>query len=84
MVPHVHGAVGVGDHSDGYAEGRWLPAAGDIPAEYAAQGTWYDFFQAKEFAEYGMAWDPGAGAATFVYPNKNRARPSGTMTIPWA
>jgi spore coat protein A, manganese oxidase len=35
MVTHVHGAVGVGDESDGYAEAWYLPAAGNIPAGYA-------------------------------------------------
>ncbi len=34
-VPHVHGAVGVGDESDGYAEAWYLPAAANIPAGYA-------------------------------------------------
>src|SRR5512143_3635710 len=43
-VPHVHGAVGVGDESDGYAEAWYLPAANNIPAEYATEGTWYGFF----------------------------------------
>ncbi len=31
MVTHVHGAVGVGDESDGYAEAWYLPDANDIP-----------------------------------------------------
>ncbi len=31
IVTHVHGAVGVGDESDGYAEAWFLPAANDIP-----------------------------------------------------
>lgn len=71
MVPHVHGAVGVGDDSDGYAEAWWLPAAGNIPASYATEGTWYNFFKTKSTANYGMPWSPGN--ATFVYANKNRA-----------
>jgi spore coat protein A len=41
MVTHVHGAIGVGDESDGYAEAWYLPAAGDIPDGYATEGTWY-------------------------------------------
>jgi FtsP/CotA-like multicopper oxidase with cupredoxin domain len=40
MVTHVHGAVGVGDESDGYAEAWYLAAANDIPAGYATEGTW--------------------------------------------
>jgi spore coat protein A len=71
MVTHVHGAVGVGDESDGYAEAWYLPAAGDIPAGYATAGTWYDFFAGKAAANYGETWGPGY--ATFEYPNANRA-----------
>lgn len=71
LVTHVHGAVGVGDESDGYAEAWYLPAAGNIPAGHAAQGTWYDFFAAKAATQYGAAWGPGF--ATFQYPNENRA-----------
>ena len=44
IVTHVHGAVGVGDESDGYAEAWFLPDAGNIPDGYATEGTWYDFF----------------------------------------
>jgi FtsP/CotA-like multicopper oxidase with cupredoxin domain len=71
MVTHVHGAVGVGDESDGYAEAWFLPNAGNIPAGYATKGTWYDFFAGKAAADYGAAWGPGY--ATFQYPNDNRA-----------
>lgn len=71
MVTHVHGAVGVGDDSDGYAEAWWLPAANDIPDGYATEGTWYNFFKTKAEASYGMPWS--LGNATFVYPNHNRA-----------
>lgn len=71
MVTHVHGAVGVGDESDGYAEAWYLPAAKNIPAGYATEGTWYDFFAGKATTNFGVTW--GAGYATFQYPNKNRA-----------
>jgi len=71
MVTHVHGAVGVGDESDGYAEAWYLPDANNIPAGYAAQGTWYDFFAGKAAAAQGAPWGPGS--ATFEYPNLNRA-----------
>ena len=71
MVTHVHGAVGVGDESDGYAEAWYLPAAGNLPDDYATKGTWYDFFSGKAFAAFGVAWGPGF--ATFQYPNQNRA-----------
>jgi len=71
MVVHVHGAVGVGDESDGYAEAWYLPAADEIPDEYAKVGTWYDFFAGKAAANFGVTWGPGF--ATFQYPNLNRA-----------
>ena len=63
--------VGVGDESDGYAEAWYLPAAGDVPAGYATEGTWYDYFEAKAGAGFGAEWGPGY--ATFQYPNDNRA-----------
>jgi FtsP/CotA-like multicopper oxidase with cupredoxin domain len=71
LVTHVHGAVGVGDESDGYAEAWYLPNAGNIPAGYATTGTWYNFFGAKAAASYGTTWGPGF--AVFQYPNANRA-----------
>jgi FtsP/CotA-like multicopper oxidase with cupredoxin domain len=71
MVPHLHGAVGVGDESDGYAEAWFLPVANNIPAGYATEGTWYNYFKNKALNSYGAAWGPGF--ATFQYPNHNRA-----------
>lgn len=71
IVTHVHGAVGVGDESDGYAEAWYLPAAADIPDGYATRGTWYDFFADKANTSFGARW--GAGYATFQYPNQQRA-----------
>jgi FtsP/CotA-like multicopper oxidase with cupredoxin domain len=71
LVTHVHGAVGVADDSDGYAEAWYLPDAGNIPAEYATNGTWYDFFKGKAETSYGENWGPGF--AVFQYPNENRA-----------
>ena len=41
MVPHVHGAH-VDQHSDGYSEAWWLPAAKNIPAGYALSGSMFD------------------------------------------
>ncbi len=71
MVTHVHGAVGVGDESDGYAEAWFLPAARDIPSGYATTGTWYEFFKNKASKKFGATWGPGS--ATFEYPNIDRA-----------
>jgi FtsP/CotA-like multicopper oxidase with cupredoxin domain len=71
MVTHVHGSAGVQDDSDGYAEAWYLPAAGNIPAGYATEGTWYDFFKGKALMNYGETWR--SGFATFQYPNSQRA-----------
>jgi FtsP/CotA-like multicopper oxidase with cupredoxin domain len=71
IVTHAHGAIGVGDESDGYAEAWYLPAASNIPTGYATKGGWYDFFAGKAAANYGAAWGPGF--ATFQYPNLGRA-----------
>jgi spore coat protein A len=71
LVTHVHGAVGVGDESDGYAEAWYLPAATNLPADCATEGTWYDFFAGKASERYGVDWAPGS--ATFQYPNPDRA-----------
>jgi spore coat protein A len=71
LVTHVHGAVGVGDESDGYAEAWYLPKASNVPAGYATEGTWYNFFAGKAAAKFGETWE--TGHATFQYPNANRA-----------
>ena len=76
IVTHVHGSAGVGDESDGYAEAWYLAEAGNIPGEFATQGTWYDFFRnkaaGKGFLAPGMSqWEPGT--AVFQYPNSQRA-----------
>ena len=71
MVVHVHGAVGVGDESDGYTEAWYLPAANNIPDGYATKGTWYDFFEGKAASKFGVTWGPGF--AMFQYPNIDRA-----------
>ena len=70
LVTHLHGASGVGDESDGYAEAWYLPSTGNIPAGYATEGTWYNFFAGKAAANFGVAWGPGF--ATFQYPNNQR------------
>ncbi|HEX6034196.1 MAG TPA: multicopper oxidase [Anaerolineales bacterium] len=72
IVTHVHGAVGVGDESDGYAEAWYLPDLGvNLPDGFADRGTWYDYFANKAFNKYGATWGPGF--AIFEYPNLNRA-----------
>ena len=76
MVVHVHGAPGVGDESDGFAEAWYLPAAKDIPADSAREGSWYTTFKREFRKERGVGhssdrWE--RGSATFQYPNADRA-----------
>ena len=75
IVTHLHGAAKVGDESDGYAEAWYLPNASNIPAGYARQGSWFDFFKSKAASRYGGAGLPrwGPDRASFVYPNDQRA-----------
>ena len=70
MVTHVHGAVGVGDESDGYSEAWYLPGARNIPQGYAKEGTWHAFFKTKAARGLGVTWGPGF--AVFQYPNDQR------------
>lgn len=67
IVTHIHGMEDVEDWSDGYAEAWYLPAAANIPPDYAPSGTWYGFFKEKSG---GTDWGPGR--ATFRYPNAQR------------
>ncbi len=71
IVTHLHGAAGVGDESDGFAEAWYLPNANNIPAGFATVGTWYDTFKAKAKTQFGVQWTPGT--AIFQYPNNQRA-----------
>jgi spore coat protein A, manganese oxidase len=71
IVTHVHGAIGVGDESDGYPEAWFHPAAANIPPSYATEGSWYQFFARKAAANFGASW--GTGFAVAQYPNQRRA-----------
>jgi len=71
MITHLHGAVGIGDESDGYTEAWYLPAANNIPAGYARTGTWHQFFKIKAQIKFRQRWDDGS--AVFQYPNDQRA-----------
>ncbi len=83
IVTHVHGAVGVGDESDGYAEAWYLPDA-EATSRPATRrtGTWYDFFAARRLratAPPGAPASPPSSTRTTTAP-----RPSGTTTTRWA
>ena len=84
MVTHVHGAVGVGDESDGYAEAWYLPAAKQHPRrlrERRARGT----TSSQEGPPQGTGSCSGAPASP---PSSTRTttapRRSGTTTTRWA
>jgi spore coat protein A, manganese oxidase len=70
IVTHLHGGHSA-QESDGYAEAWYLPAANDIPEEFATVGTWHDAFRAEFFEKWGVPWEPGT--ATFQYENDQRA-----------
>jgi bilirubin oxidase len=70
IVTHLHGGHSA-QESDGYAEAWYLPAANNIPADFAMEGTWYDSFKAMSKKAYGAAWEPGT--AVFQYANDQRA-----------
>jgi spore coat protein A len=75
LVMHLHGGHTF-DDSDGYPEAWFLPAAIDIPAGYATEGTWYNFFKRKAAARLGTPW--ARGTATFDYSND---QPAATMWV---
>jgi spore coat protein A, manganese oxidase len=70
IVTHLHGGH-TAQESDGYAEAWYLPAANNIPGEFATDGTWYEFFKTEFSNKFGEIWEPGT--ATFQYQNKQRA-----------
>jgi spore coat protein A len=69
IVTHLHGGH-TADHSDGFAEAWYLPDAANIPAGFARQGTFYDYFAAR--SPIGGSWRPGD--AVFQYKNDCRPR----------
>ena len=70
IVTHLHGGHS-SEESDGYAEAWYLPAANNIPADFARVGSFYDTFRLKAEALLGQPWTPGS--AVFQYDNDQRA-----------
>jgi FtsP/CotA-like multicopper oxidase with cupredoxin domain len=70
IVTHLHGGH-TAEESDGYAEAWYLPAASDLPAEYATSGSHYPAFKDAFAEKYGIEWAPGS--ATFQYDNDQDA-----------
>lgn len=72
IVTHLHGAVDVGEESDGHTEAWYLPDATDIPSAYSTEGMMYEEFARGAQDRYGAKWGPGF--AVFQYPNSDRPR----------
>jgi len=70
IVTHLHGGHST-QESDGYAEAWFLPAANNVPAGFAIEGTWYNAFKDMSKKAYGVAWEPGT--SVFQYANDQRA-----------
>ncbi len=70
IVTHLHGGRNA-QESDGFPEAWYLPAAKNIPGDFATEGTWYASFQAEFLAKWGVPWE--AGTAVFQYENDQRA-----------
>ena len=51
--------------SDGYAEAWYLPAAGNIPAGLATEGTWYASFKTQFQNQTGVTWAPGSAVSQY-------------------
>jgi bilirubin oxidase len=70
IVTHLHGGHST-QESDGYAEAWYLPAADNIPAGFATEGTWHDAFKTQFQDQHDVTWEPGT--AVFQYANDQRA-----------
>jgi len=70
IVTHLHGGHST-QESDGFAEAWYLPAANNIPAGFAVEGTRYDSFRTQFLNQWGVPWQPGT--AVFQYANDQRA-----------
>ena len=71
FITHVHGAMHVADHSDGYPEAWFLPAARNLPADHARVGGWYRYLARRARRDGLPGW--GAGYSVSQYPVANRA-----------
>ncbi len=66
MVTHLHGGHNT-EEADGYPEAWYLPAARNIPPEFATVGSYYDTFRTKFEEIWHQPWEPGT--AVFQYAN---------------
>ncbi|SCF25861.1 multicopper oxidase family protein [Micromonospora chokoriensis] len=70
QVVHLHGAHSA-QESDGHAEAWYLPAARDVPPDFALAGGAYAEFRSRFAERYDLRW--AAGSATFEYDNDQRS-----------
>jgi hypothetical protein len=78
IVTHLHGAAGVGDESDGYAEAWFLPAAKNLRRAMPPKAPGTGSSRARR---PGTSASPGAAASPSSSTRTTSAsRPSGTTT----
>jgi bilirubin oxidase len=70
LVTHLHGGHST-EESDGFPEAWYLPAAHNMPKNFAREGTQYDDFKTTFSTKWGVPWK--RGTATFQYANDQRA-----------
>ncbi len=78
MVTHVHGAAGVQDDSDGYAEAWYLPAAGNIPGAMQPRARGTSSSRARPRPTMPSPGNPAPPPSSTR--TTSARRPSGTMT----
>ena len=81
IVTHLHGGHSA-QESDGYAEAWFLPAANNIPAGFAREGTWYESFN-TEFQNKSGGFGIPAPRPSSMRTISGRPR-SGITTTRWA
>src|SRR6266511_4362389 len=78
MVTHVHGAVGVADDSDGYAEAWYLPAAKNIPRATPGTAPGSASSRPRPLGPTALAGDPASRPSSTR--TRTGPRRSGTTT----
>jgi spore coat protein A, manganese oxidase len=69
QVVHLHGGHST-QESDGHSEAWYLPAARDLPPDFAVTGSAYREFRSRFADHSGLRWAPGS--STFEYANDQR------------
>ena len=82
IVTHVHGAIGVGDESDGYAEAWYLPKARNIPPATPGTAPGTTSSKPRPPAPSGSGGDRASPSSSTR--TRTGRRRSGTTTTRWA